>query len=205
LKHYASLGLSESLFKRLFFESNLYREKVTAIITADITRQQEQVWARHILVATKEDALAVHAQLLIGNDFATLAQAQSTDPGSKDKGGDLGWFGRGKMLAEFESASFALKVGEISQPVQTTYGWHIIQALGHEIRPLTDTEYNEAVSNKINTWLSQQRTSATIVVNPIWTSNTPDLPNLETAFQNLIASATAFVKTQSVLEPTATP
>jgi foldase protein PrsA len=87
----------------------------------------EEVQASHILVATKEEADAILAQLKQGADFATLAKEKSTDPGSKDKGGDLGFFGRGAMVPEFEEAAFALKVNELSGVVQTEHGFHIIK------------------------------------------------------------------------------
>lgn len=87
----------------------------------------EQVQASHILVATKEEADAILAELKQGADFATLAKEKSTDPGSKDKGGDLGFFGKGAMVPEFEEAAFALKVNELSGVVQTEHGFHIIK------------------------------------------------------------------------------
>jgi foldase protein PrsA len=87
----------------------------------------EQIQASHILVATKEEADAILAQLKQGGDFAAIAKEKSIDPGSKDKGGDLGFFGKGAMVPEFETAAFALKVNEISGVVQSEHGFHIIK------------------------------------------------------------------------------
>jgi parvulin-like peptidyl-prolyl isomerase len=204
LVSYAKLGMTEADFRKIFFESPLYKKRVSDIITANVAHEQEQVWARHILVADQATAESIRAQLVAGADFATLAAQNSIDTGSKDKGGDLGWFGKGTMVVEFETAAFALKVGEISQPVQSTNGWHIIQALGHEIRPLTDTEYKAAVTAAFNQWLTEQRTGATIVVASNWTANIPVLPSLDSAFADLYATATASAK-QAPQQPTLTP
>jgi len=204
LKNYAKLGMTEAYFHKIYFESPIYRQRVSDIVTADVTHEQEQVWARHILVADEATALSIRSQLVAGADFATLAAANSLDTGSKDNGGDLGWFGKGRMLAEFETAAFALQVGEISQPVQTTSGWHTIQVLGHEIRPLTDTEYQDAVTAALNQWLTDQRTGANIVVASNWTANIPDQPSLDSAFADLYATATAYANLAPQL-PTATP
>lgn len=84
-----------------------------------------QVAASHILVEDEALALDLKAQLDDGADFAELAVAHSTCPSSA-QGGDLGYFGRGQMVPEFENAAFAMEVGDISDPVQTQFGWHII-------------------------------------------------------------------------------
>ncbi len=88
----------------------------------------EQVEARHILVPDLATANKIEAQLKQNpNDFAALAKQYSTDPGSKDKGGDLGYFRRGQMVPAFDKEAFSLPVGAISPPVKSPFGYHIIQ------------------------------------------------------------------------------
>jgi peptidyl-prolyl cis-trans isomerase D len=194
-KTYSALGLNDSEFRYIFFESGLLHDRVQAKVTADIKHEQEQVWARHILVADEATANDISKQLANGTDFASLATLLSIDTGSKDKGGDLGWFGRGKMVAEFEDAAFSLKVGEISQPIKSTYGYHIIQVLGHEVRPLTETEYNDAVTAAFTAWLTEQRANSKVVINEAWTSFVPTSPTLAQAQANEYATATAYFAT----------
>jgi peptidyl-prolyl cis-trans isomerase C len=104
-----------------------YDKQVAALPAVD------EIHARHILVTTEEDAKAIKAQLDGGADFATLAKEKSIEPGAKTSGGDLGFFTQDKMVKPFADAAFALKVNEVSQPVQTQFGWHVIQVL--ERRP----------------------------------------------------------------------
>ena len=85
-----------------------------------------KVKARHILVKTESEGKKILEELKKGANFAKLAQEKSECP-SKKKGGDLGWFGRGKMVPEFEKAAFSLKKGEISNIVKTQLGYHIIK------------------------------------------------------------------------------
>ncbi len=92
LKSYSGLGLNDTEFRFIFFESGLYHDRVQAKVTAYVAHQQEEVWARHILVADEATAKDISTQLAAGADFATLAAKYSIDTGSKDKGGDLGWF-----------------------------------------------------------------------------------------------------------------
>jgi peptidyl-prolyl cis-trans isomerase D len=195
LKTYSALGLSDADFRYIFFESGLYHDRVLAKVTADISHQQEQVWARHILVTDETIAKDIRVQLSAGVDFATLAAKYSIDTGSKDKGGDLGWFGHGAMIAEFENAAFSLKIGEISQPIKTTYGYHIIQVIGHELRPLTEQEYQTAVTSAFTAWLDKQRAASKIDINKGWPDFVPTTPTLAQAMAKDAATSTAYVAT----------
>jgi peptidyl-prolyl cis-trans isomerase C len=86
----------------------------------------QEVRAGHILVETEEKALELKAQLDAGADFATLAAENGTD-GTATQGGDLGWFAHSEMVPEFADAAFAMEPGAVSDPVQTSFGWHLIR------------------------------------------------------------------------------
>ncbi|MDX1781586.1 MAG: peptidylprolyl isomerase [Thalassovita sp.] len=89
--------------------------------------------AAHVLVETEEEAIKIATDARAGSDFAELAKAHSTGPSGPD-GGSLGWFGPGMMVKPFEDATFALEPGQISDPVQTQFGWHVIKL--NETRPM---------------------------------------------------------------------
>ena len=92
---------------------------------------KEQVQASHILVKDEATAKEVKEKLDAGEDFAKLAKEYSTDTGTKDKGGELGYFSKGKMVEEFEKVAFSMKVGDISDPVKSDNGYHIIKVTDH--------------------------------------------------------------------------
>lgn len=133
--------LRDSIKNDLLIEKLEKKIKKSAKVTdEEIKNKYEQVKARHILIKVKEDKdkekaekeAKEKAQKIIdeynnGVDFSLLAKKYSEDEGSKEVGGDLGFFGRGQMVAEFERVAFSLKPGQISQPVKTQYGYHIIK------------------------------------------------------------------------------
>jgi foldase protein PrsA len=116
--------------------------------------QEKQVKASHILVDTEAKAKEIKQKLANGEDFAQLAKDNSTDTQSKDNGGELGFFSSGQMVKEFETAAFALKVGEISDPVKTEYGYHIIKV--EEIKEAQEANYDES-KDQIKNILSEQK------------------------------------------------
>jgi len=90
-------------------------------------KPEDEVRARHILVENKDKARELFEKILHGGDFAALAREHSKDPGSKDQGGELGFFSRGQMVPQFEEAAFKLKPGEVGEPFETQFGWHIVK------------------------------------------------------------------------------
>ena len=84
----------------------------------------------HILVQKQSEAIAILDRIRQGEKFGKLARELSVDSGSAKRDGNLGYFSRGKMVKEFETAAFNLEVGKISEPVKTQYGYHIIKRLG---------------------------------------------------------------------------
>nr|AYQ72810.1 peptidylprolyl isomerase [Cohnella candidum] len=127
----------------------------------------EQIRASHILLPTKAEAEAVLAELKKGADFATLAKEKSTDPGSKDNGGDLNYFGRGVMNEPFETAAFKLKVGETSGVVESPNGFHIIKVTDKKaavtptydsVKQQVENDYLDSqIPGKMNDWMTTKK------------------------------------------------
>jgi len=113
---------------------------------------EQEVHARHILVATEDEAKDIEAQLKKGADFATLAKEKSKDPGAAE-GGDLGYFTRDQMVPEFADAAFKLDKGQISDPVKTQFGWHIIKVEDKRIKP---TPTYDEVKTQLETFVAHK-------------------------------------------------
>lgn len=127
---------------------------------------EQEYNAAHILVETEEEAQAIKAALDGGADFADLAKEKSTGP-SGPNGGALGWFSKGMMVPEFETAAIALDPGQISEPVQTQFGWHVVKL--NETRPKEAPEFDsvreelagalreQAVNDRVDELVSQSQ------------------------------------------------
>jgi peptidyl-prolyl cis-trans isomerase C len=127
----------------------LYQKEIAdkvKVTEADMRKEyqmmQQEVHAKHILVETKEEADEIYDQLKDGADFETLAKEKSIDPSVQQNGGDLGFFRWGRMVPEFQEVAFKMKEGEISRPVETKYGWHIIMLV--ERRDVEQPPFEEA-------------------------------------------------------------
>jgi parvulin-like peptidyl-prolyl isomerase len=175
LEEYQSYGVSEATF-RSAYKNELLRKKLAEAITADVQSTEEQVWARHILVVTESEAKAVIELLNNGSDFEKLAKQFSTDTGSGAVGGDLGWFGRGAMVPEFENAAFSQPIGEISEPVQSQFGYHIIQVLDRQELPLDASQLQQSRDNAFTEWLTTAKEEADVTTNDLWMQHIPDMP-----------------------------
>jgi peptidyl-prolyl cis-trans isomerase C len=108
--------------------------------TAKTVPAEEEVRARHILVEGEDEAKKVAARVKGGEDFAKVAAEVSTDPGSKTDGGELGFFTKDRMVAPFAEAAFKMKPTEISDPVQSQFGWHVIQVEERRTKPVPTFE-----------------------------------------------------------------
>jgi hypothetical protein len=177
----AQTGLTDADIRRIL-EGQLYREKLEAALGEEVPATEEQVRARHILVPDQVTAEIVLQRLAAGEDFAALAAEFSTDTSNKDVGGDLGWFGRGVMATEFEAAAFSQPVGEVGQPVQTSFGVHLIEVLERGERPLDEEALARRKQEALTNWLNDQRSvtrpdgSLLIEIHDNWLADVPDRP-----------------------------
>jgi foldase protein PrsA len=154
-----TMDLSNDVVEDILRQSLLVNQMVLA---QEVPAEAEQVHARHILVTDEALAADLLAQLAEGADFAELATANSEDTGSAQSGGDLGWFPRGIMVTEFDEAAFALEVGELSDAVPTTYGYHIIEVLEKETRELTPVHTQQLQQIAFIDWLQATRMESEI-------------------------------------------
>lgn len=128
--------------------------------------EEEQVEASHILVADEATAKEVKEKLNAGEDFAKLAKKYSTDTSNAGKGGELGFISKGEMVEEFENAAFSMNIGDISDPVKTDYGYHIIKVTDKKEakeavykdhkEEIKETLFDQAVQDEYSNWITDK-------------------------------------------------
>jgi len=150
--------LEEAIYKKVTEDVKVTDEEIDAFYKKNKSQYQQAATreVRHILVKKKEKADALYAQLKNGGDFAKLAKKNSEDPGSKSQGGKL-TVSQGQTVPPFDKAAFSLDKGELSKPIKTQYGWHIIEALS-DVKKASTTplpQVKEAIKQQL---LSEKKT-----------------------------------------------
>ncbi len=122
---------------------------------------ETEVLVRHILVKDEDKAKEIREKIVAGEDFAELAKENSIDPGSKDKGGLVGYFVKGQMVPEFEQAAFTMIEGSVSEPVKTDFGWHILKLEDRRQKPPPTYEaVKDTIMNSLIVLKAQEKASA---------------------------------------------
>lgn len=167
---------SDQQFREIFRARLLY-DKVLEEVTKDVESMEDYVWARHILVGSKEEAAIIMGKLDAGQDWSELAAEFSIDESNKLNSGDLGWFDGNTMVEEFSNIAFSLtEVGEISQPFETSFGWHIVQLLGKEQRPATSDRLDQIKQERFAEWLASVKSEMEIEKYDNWVGKVPTIP-----------------------------
>jgi len=171
-------------------ESQLLRTKVENEVITDVVQDQDQVWARQIVVTDTVTAQNVLQRLQKGEDFGKIAKELSTDTQTKAKGGDMGWFSKDSQPAVISDVAFKLGIGQISQPIQSSDGYHILQIVGHEVRTISDSDYQTQRDNKFQIWLTNQRNKTNVVTYDLWKSVVPSDPAIPASIQQYLQGTT---------------
>lgn len=170
-------GIEQETLRRVI-ESQLYRQKLIDTVLGEVSATEEQVWAQHILVEDEALAKDISTRLQEGEDWTLMASTYSTDDSNKNNSGDLGWFGRGQMVKEFEDAAFAAEIGETTEPIKSDFGWHILRVLGHDEVPVSTDVYQQNREQEFQEWLTEVRESGEIEIHDWWVDIVPETPAL---------------------------
>lgn len=162
---------------REIVRSQALEEKFRETLGAEVPLEGEQSNARHILVESEEEANDVSARLAAGEDFADLAAELSIDTSSGINGGDLGFVSRGVFVPSVDEAVFELPMGEVSEPIESDFGWHVIEVLAREVQELSPVDYQRSQSLAYDEWLTEARVA--VEVEDFWTPEKapPDTTN----------------------------
>ena len=192
-EYYDSLspyGIGRKDIEQIIY-NGLLRDKLMEDVTKDLQPFEEQVWVRHILVDSEELANEVIVKFVDGEEWLDLAIEYSTDESNKNNGGDLGWIGlKDSYDPDFLTGAFALNEdGEISAPVQSQFGWHIIQLVTRANNPISSSKFEQMKQTFFTDWLAEIRSSRDdIMIEDVWTEYAPETPAVpEELYQYVIS------------------
>ena len=173
---FKDLGILEEDYLDVI-ESELYQEKLMANLEQELARDEDQVWLRHIMVEDADEARSVIARIADGEAWEDLAAELSLDILTKDDGGDLGWLTNQDINIEYGDAftivAFASDVDEVAGPLQTDSGWHVIQIMGHEVRPLSDAAFEQLLQSEYDDLIEESMAQGDIELKENWTDYIP--------------------------------
>jgi len=190
IRNFASVSESD-IYE--IYENFILRERVAEAVITDISSEEEKLWARHILFQDSEtgevEALAFLDQIEAGEDFVSVAEELAAvipeaDPGATEPllptviYEDLNWFGEGAMVEPFDQAAKLLAIGEISQPVLTNFGWHVIQLLGRDTQPVSQADIDQLREQAFQEWLAALRLEHEINITQDWINAVPLEPDI---------------------------
>ncbi|MEO8356512.1 MAG: peptidylprolyl isomerase [Chloroflexota bacterium] len=177
LTQFKDYEISEKTLRSVY-EVQILRTKLQDEMSKDLPQTEVQVLARHVLVEDEATAKTVTELLKQGVDFAKVAADFSKDTSSAARGGELGWTPVSSFVTEFADAVSTLKIGEISEPVKTEFGYHVIEVIAREELPLTASQFEQKKQTVFNEWLTSTREAAAIIINDIWQERVPTEPVL---------------------------
>jgi parvulin-like peptidyl-prolyl isomerase len=161
-----SADLDEATYRNII-RAVILRDKLREAIGDEAPTSAEQTHARHILVETEEEAQDIRERIEAGEDFADLAAEVSLDTGSGAQGGDLGFVPQGRFVPTIDEAVFSLPIGELSEPIESDFGWHLVEVFEREERELLASDYAQSQRTAFTDWLSEARVNAD--VEDFWT------------------------------------
>lgn len=173
-----SYKISEETLRSVY-EIEILRNKLKEDLAKDLTHTDAEVLVRHILVDDEATAQLVYEKLVNHEDFKKLALEFSKDTGSAANGGYYDWAPASNYVPEFRDAALTQEIGVIGKPVKTQFGYHIIQVIGREELPITDSQFEQKKETTFSDWLIATRDSSDIQTFEIWKTRVPMEPVLQ--------------------------
>lgn len=175
----SATGLTTEQVKTAWFtriKSGLLRDKLMAALGIKADKQKTEIHAAHILLKTEDDAKKALDRIKKGESFEKVAAEVSTDTTNAYKGGDLGWFGPGAMDKDFEAAALKVPVGQISDPIKTQFGWHLIKVYDSKVEPATGAEQQQQIQDQFSAMIDQWKTDYKVdTTDTTWQQFVPDI------------------------------